>query len=217
MRRGTNHGSGQDDGDESAASTKAEKLCGWQKRVGLLTTIAPLPQNGVGTTNDLRTSNTLIFAGCIPTPVCAGHETYRGNCENNKGYRKGNIICMESEKTSGAGNSLPRLTLEAWASSPPASGSPEESKDKIVVTVLGKDRIGIIARITGVLAQHHVNILDISQTIFGELFSMTLIGDIRQADTPFVELKRELVAVGQELGVRVLIQRQEVFERMHRP
>ncbi|MBE3582612.1 MAG: ACT domain-containing protein [Limnochordaceae bacterium] len=124
---------------------------------------------------------------------------------------------MESEKASGAGNSPQRLTLEAWASSSPASGSPEESKNKIVVTVLGKDRIGIIARVTGVLAQHHVNILDISQTIFGELFSMTLIGDIGRADIPFVELKRELVAAGQELGVRVLIQRQEVFERMHRP
>ncbi|MBE3576414.1 MAG: ACT domain-containing protein [Limnochordales bacterium] len=100
-------------------------------------------------------------------------------------------------------------------SGPP--GTARQADDRVVVVVLGRDRIGIIATITSVLARHSVNILDINQTIFGELFSMTLIGDLSRADVPFGELKAELVRAGEELGVQVLAQKEAVFHRMHRP
>lgn len=98
---------------------------------------------------------------------------------------------------------------------PPATAKPVG--DRVVVVVLGRDRIGIIATITAVLARHSVNILDIDQTIFGELFAMTLVGDLSRANVPFADLKGELARAGEELGVQVLAQKEEVFHRMHRP
>ncbi|HHV54146.1 MAG TPA: ACT domain-containing protein [Firmicutes bacterium] len=97
------------------------------------------------------------------------------------------------------------------------SATPKDPDRRIVVVVMGRDRIGIIATITGVLAKHSVNVLDITQSIFGQLFAMTLVGDLTRADLPFGELKRELVAAGKTLGVQVIAQKETVFHRMHRP
>ncbi|MDA8124871.1 MAG: ACT domain-containing protein [Deltaproteobacteria bacterium] len=93
----------------------------------------------------------------------------------------------------------------------------EEEKDlRAVITVVGIDRVGIIARITGKLAALSINILDISQTIMGDLFTMSMIVDMAKGEKPFVEARDELVALGQEMGMEIHVQREDVFRYMHR-
>lgn len=87
---------------------------------------------------------------------------------------------------------------------------------KAVITVLGCDRIGIIASVTGVLAKTNVNILDISQTIMQNIFSMIMLVDLSAMNCEFSKLGELLSGVGQELGVEVRLQREEIFTRMHR-
>ena len=87
---------------------------------------------------------------------------------------------------------------------------------KVVISVLGKDTVGIIASISTILAENGVNILDISQTILQELFTMVMICDIGKATVDFGALKEKLEQKGQELGVQVQVQREDVFQFMHR-
>ncbi|HBR03018.1 MAG TPA: ACT domain-containing protein [Ruminiclostridium sp.] len=87
---------------------------------------------------------------------------------------------------------------------------------KGVITVLGCDKVGIIASITGILAGTNVNILDISQTIMQNIFSMTMIVDLSKIKVEFSDLSEQLKKVGEELGVEVRLQREEIFTSMHR-
>ena len=87
---------------------------------------------------------------------------------------------------------------------------------KAVVTVLGKDRVGIIYNVSGILAENDVNILDISQTIMGDIFSMVMIVDIEKSIKPFDELADKLDKKGEELGVKITICREDIFNAMHR-
>ena len=89
-------------------------------------------------------------------------------------------------------------------------------EDKIIVTVVGKDTVGIIAKICTYLANNRINVSDISQTITGGFFNMMMIVEPNEAEKPFDELQRELVQVGEEIGVDVRCQRSEIFEMMHR-
>ena len=84
---------------------------------------------------------------------------------------------------------------------------------KAVVSVLGKDRKGIIARVSHVLYQRGVNILDISQTIVDGYFNMIMVVDI--ADAPFDGLMEDLTVLGESLGVQIRVQKSEIFEAMH--
>ena len=86
---------------------------------------------------------------------------------------------------------------------------------KAVVSVLGNDRRGIIARVTKVLYECDVNILDISQTIVSGLFSMILIADISSEHCAFDKLNESLTELGRELNVQIRVQRSEIFEAMH--
>ena len=86
---------------------------------------------------------------------------------------------------------------------------------KAVITVLGKDRTGIIAAVSNLLYQKGVNILDISQTILSGLFNMVLIADISSANCDFSALSDALTAFGQERNLQVRVQRSEIFEAMH--
>jgi len=88
--------------------------------------------------------------------------------------------------------------------------------ERAVVTVIGKDRVGIVANISSVLASHNVNILDISQTIMQDLFAMIMLVDISQSDAELPELRKELEKKAEELGVQVLIQHEDIFRFMHR-
>lgn len=87
---------------------------------------------------------------------------------------------------------------------------------KAVITVLGKDRVGIIAGITSVLAESHVNILDISQTILQGYFTMIMLVELPEDSLALPELAERLQAKGDELGVQVRVQHEAVFTAMHR-
>ncbi len=87
---------------------------------------------------------------------------------------------------------------------------------KAVITVIGCDKIGIIASITGILAKANVNILDISQTIMQNIFSMIMLVDVTNMNCEFSELSDILRHTGDELGVEIRFQREEIFTSMHR-
>ncbi|MEM0484054.1 ACT domain-containing protein [Pyrobaculum aerophilum] len=85
-----------------------------------------------------------------------------------------------------------------------------------VVSVLGADRVGIVAGISSVLAKHNVNIVDISQTVVQNIFSMVMIVDISKADVDISQLRRELEEEGRRLGVMVAVYHIDVFKYMQR-
>ena len=87
---------------------------------------------------------------------------------------------------------------------------------KVVITVVGKDTIGILAKTCSYLADNGVNILDISQTIVQDYFNMMMIADFKGAVKPFDTLSSELVSLGLEIGVQIKCQREEIFDKMHR-
>lgn len=86
---------------------------------------------------------------------------------------------------------------------------------RCVISVLGKDRSGIVAAISGVLAEKGGNIADISQTILDDIFSMTMLVNLDSKIAGFNEVQEALTAVGEKLGVQVIIQREEVFQAMY--
>ena len=89
-------------------------------------------------------------------------------------------------------------------------------ENKVIITVVGKDTVGIIARICTYLADNKVNVLDITQTIVQGFFHMMMIVDITAASKPFNDLQSDLDSLGQEIGVQVKAQKEEIFEKMHR-
>jgi len=90
------------------------------------------------------------------------------------------------------------------------------NSDRIVVTVLGKDRIGIVAGVSSVLAECGANIIDLTSTQMRGLFVMMMLVDISQAKVSFEELQERLKKKGEELGVQVLAQHENIFYYMHR-
>jgi len=87
---------------------------------------------------------------------------------------------------------------------------------KIIITIVGQDRVGIVAKTCNYLADHNMNILDITQTILQEYFNMMMIVDVSAIEKTFGEVADELEKVGEEIGVTVKIQREEIFTKMHR-
>ena len=87
---------------------------------------------------------------------------------------------------------------------------------KAIVTVVGKDQVGIIAGVCNTLADNRINVLDISQTILQEYFTMIMLVDVSDATIPFARLKEELAAAGQERNLDIRIQREDIFNAMHR-
>ena len=86
---------------------------------------------------------------------------------------------------------------------------------KAIVTVIGTDKVGIIAQVSAVLAENNVNILDISQTIMQEYFTMIMLVDLDKIKISFSELSDLLTEKGETIGVQIKIQREEVFKAMH--
>lgn len=87
---------------------------------------------------------------------------------------------------------------------------------KTIITVIGKDKVGIIAKVCTYLADHQVNVLDISQTIVQDYFNMMMIVDANQATEPFEVLSSELTKLGEEIGVVIKMQHEDIFNAMHR-
>lgn len=85
-----------------------------------------------------------------------------------------------------------------------------------VLTVLGEDRVGIVATVSGALAEANTNIEDIRQTILGNIFSMTMLVTVDEDSVPFDELQKRLAAVARKLGMQITLQREDVFRFMHR-
>ena len=87
---------------------------------------------------------------------------------------------------------------------------------KTIITVVGHDTVGIIARVCTYLADNGINILDISQTIVQEWFNMMMITDFDKATKPFGVIVGDLDKLGEEIGVQIKCQREDIFKSMHR-
>ena len=87
---------------------------------------------------------------------------------------------------------------------------------RAIVTVIGKDHVGIIADVTALLAQYGVNVLDISQTVLQEYFTMIMLVDASQCTVPFADLARALDEAGAHRSLQIRAQREDIFNAMHR-
>ena len=87
---------------------------------------------------------------------------------------------------------------------------------KIIITVVGKDKVGIMAKVCTYLADRDINILDISQTIVSGFFNMMMIADMGDEQKDFEKVRAELDEMGNSIGVQIRLQREEIFDMMHR-
>ena len=92
----------------------------------------------------------------------------------------------------------------------------DNTKNKVIITVVGKGTVGIIAKECTYLSEGSVNVLDISQTIVSGYFNMMMIVDMANATASFAEISDQLDALGEEIGVTIKCQKEEIFEMMHR-
>ena len=87
---------------------------------------------------------------------------------------------------------------------------------KAIVTVCGKDRVGIIAEVCVDLAAFQVNVLDISQTVMQGYFTMMMAAEVSECSIPLAELVTRMEQVGKDMGLSIRVQREDIFEAMHR-
>lgn len=87
---------------------------------------------------------------------------------------------------------------------------------KTIITVLGKDKVGIIAKVCNYLAQNNINILDIAQTIVDGYFNMMMVVSTENASKDHTMIADELTDIGKEIGVQIKAQQEEIFDMMHR-
>lgn len=87
---------------------------------------------------------------------------------------------------------------------------------KAIITVVGKDSVGIIAKVCTYLAENKVNILDISQTITGGYFNMMMIADIEKSARQFSDIADDFDAMGEQIGCSIKMQLEDIFDKMHR-
>ena len=87
---------------------------------------------------------------------------------------------------------------------------------KAIVTVVGKDRVGIIASVCTKLAQYNVNVMDISQTVMQGYFTMMMVTDASKCNVSVGDLAKLMDAAGQEMGLSIRVQREDIFQAMHR-
>ena len=87
---------------------------------------------------------------------------------------------------------------------------------KAILTVLGKDQVGIIAAVTALLAEYRINVLDISQTVMQGYFTMMMVVDTSASTMPLAELAKQMEEAGKEMGLSIRLQREDIFDAMHR-
>ena len=92
----------------------------------------------------------------------------------------------------------------------------ENTADKTIITVVGKDTVGIIAKVCTYLSENGINVLDISQTIVSGYFNMMMIVDMNKSTRSFVDCQKDLDGIGAQIGVSIKCQKAEIFEKMHR-
>ena len=88
--------------------------------------------------------------------------------------------------------------------------------NRTIITVVGKDTVGIIAKVCTYLADQHINILDISQTIIQGFFNMMMIVDTSKMTIDYVTMTDEITKIGEKTGVQIKCQKEEIFDKMHR-
>lgn len=87
---------------------------------------------------------------------------------------------------------------------------------KAVITVIGNDKVGIIARVSALLSESNVNILDITQTIMQDIFTMVMITDVSNVNIKFTDLVDKLAELGKDMGVEIRCQHEDIFNSMHK-
>ena len=87
---------------------------------------------------------------------------------------------------------------------------------KAVITVIGNDKVGIIAKVSALLSESNVNILDITQTIMQDIFTMVMITDVSNANIKFTDLVDKLADLGKEMGLEIRCQHEDIFNSMHK-
>ena len=92
----------------------------------------------------------------------------------------------------------------------------ENGNNKTIITVLGHDTVGIIAKVCTYLAENNINVLDISQTIVSGYFNMMMIVDMTGSNVTFADCSVALEQLGEQIGVAIKCQKEEIFEKMHR-
>lgn len=87
---------------------------------------------------------------------------------------------------------------------------------RAVITVIGKDMVGILAKVSSKCAEHNVNVLEVTQSILQDMFAMIMMVDIDGCDVAFTALADELAAIGTEMGLSIHAMHEDIFESMHR-
>jgi len=87
---------------------------------------------------------------------------------------------------------------------------------RVVLTIVGKDKVGITAKVSNALAEMNINIININQNIMQGFFNMVLIADMAEANVPIAEARDKMAAPGVEIGVEIRLQSEEIFSAMHR-
>lgn len=87
---------------------------------------------------------------------------------------------------------------------------------RVVLTIVGKDKVGITAKVSNALAEMNINIININQNIMQGFFNMVLIADMAEANVPIAEARDKMAAMGEEIGVEIRLQSEEIFSAMHR-
>jgi len=87
---------------------------------------------------------------------------------------------------------------------------------RVVLTIVGKDKVGITAKVSNALAEMNINIININQNIMQGFFNMVLIADMAEANVHIAEVRDKMAALGEEIGVEIRLQSEEIFSAMHR-
>ncbi len=87
---------------------------------------------------------------------------------------------------------------------------------RAVITVIGKDMVGILAKVSAICAAHNINVLEVTQSILQDMFAMIMMVDIEKSDIPFTQLADELTALGAEMGLSIHAMHDDIFQSMHR-
>ena len=87
---------------------------------------------------------------------------------------------------------------------------------KAVITVLGKDSVGILAKVSAACAEHGVNIMDVTQSVMQDMFAMIMLANIEGCEIPFSELAQKLEVAGEEIGCKVHVMHEDIFNSMHK-
>ena len=87
---------------------------------------------------------------------------------------------------------------------------------RVVLTIVGKDKVGITAKVSNALAEMNINIININQNIMQGFFNMVLIADLAEANVSIADARDKMAALGEEIGVEIRLQSEEIFSAMHR-